>query len=146
MLQSLFGYRPRPAFTNLSGSDIRYFLFGFVDRSARYVFALCGAEDFVCHNLFAVIKHIPNQLFRYCCFSFRRITTEQFFRGYLAVTIKPLKALIVAEVKRHRLSLWCQRRFIVNDDAHVGFFAKPTDKQHTASRCTKVNGTKTAIL
>ena len=90
MLQSLFGYRPRPAFADLSGFDIRYLFLGLVHRSARDVFTFSHTKNFICHNLFAVIKHIPNQFFRHRCFGFGTITEEEYFGAYLAVTTKPI--------------------------------------------------------
>ena len=112
MLQSLFGYRPRPAFADLSGFDIRYLFLGFVNGSARDVFAFSHTEDFICHSLFAVIKNIPNQFFSHRRFGFGRITTEQFFCA----------------------------------DAHIRFFAKATDEQHTTSGGTEVNRAESSVL
>ena len=146
MLQSLFGYRPRPAFADLSGFDIRYFFLGFVHRSARDVFAFSHTKNFICHNLFAVIKHIPNQFFRYCRFGFGRITAEEFFGAYLTVTVQLIKTVFVSKVECHRLALGCQRRFVVNDEAHIRFFAKATDEQHATGGGTEVNRTKTTVL
>lgn len=138
MLQSLFGYRPRPTFADLSGFDVRYFFLGFIHRSARDVFVFSHTENFICHNFFAVIKHIANQFFCHRCFGFGRISAEQFFGAYLTVTVKSIKTLLVSEIECHRLSLGSQRRFVMNDDAHVWFFSKATHEQHTTGGSTEV--------